>query len=204
MDAGDGLVYAAILDGQGGATETDWTGVRNWRPDDGPIWVHLQRGNEDADRWLHDESGIDQFTVQALLEEDPRPRTSVVGNGIFAVLRGVNLNPGSDPEDMVSIRVFATSERIVTVRMRRLFSIDTMREDLANRVGARTASGALGRLAEYLAARMEPVIEDIEDRLGLLEGAVANAAMRTCVANYTKYAERRFRFADTWHRNETR
>ena len=172
MDDGDGLVYAAILDGEGGATEADWAGVRNWRADDGPIWVHLQRGNDTAERWLRNESGIDQFTVQALLEEDPRPRTSVVGDGVLAILRGVNLNPGSDPEDMVSIRVFATNERIVTVRMRRLFSIDTMREDLANRVGARTAPGALGRLAEYLAARMEPVIEDIEDRLGILEGAI--------------------------------
>jgi zinc transporter len=117
MDDGDGLVYAAILDGEGGATEADWAGVRNWRADDGPIWVHLQRGNDTAERWLRNESGIDQFTVQALLEEDPRPRTSVVGDGVLAILRGVNLNPGSDPEDMVSIRVFATNERIVTVRM---------------------------------------------------------------------------------------
>ncbi|MDA0369522.1 MAG: zinc transporter ZntB [Proteobacteria bacterium] len=172
MNAENGLVYAAILDGTGGATEIDWDGVRSWTAGDGPLWVHLQRGVEEADRWLREESGIDQFTVQALMEDDPRPRTSVVGDGILAILRGVNLNPGSDPEDMVSIRVFTTGERVISLRMRKVLSVDSMREDLDAGTGARTAPGVLWRLSEYLAARVEPVIEGIEDRLGVLEGAI--------------------------------
>ncbi len=172
MNADNGLVYAAILDGNGGATEIDWDGVRTWRADDGPLWVHLQRGVAESDRWLREESGIDQFTVQALMEDDPRPRTSVVGDGILAILRGVNLNPGSDPEDMVSIRVFTTDDRVISIRMRKLLSVDSMREDLNAGKGARTAPGVLWRLSEYLAARVEPVIEGIEDRLGVLEGAI--------------------------------
>lgn len=172
MNTDDGLVYAAILDGNGGATEIDWEGVRRWQAADGPLWIHLQRGIAESDRWLRDESGIDQFTVQALMEDDPRPRTSVVGDGILAILRGVNLNPGSEPEDMVSIRVFATENRVVSIRMRKLLSVDTMREDLASKHGARTAPGVLWRLSEHLAAHVEPVIESIEDRLGVLEGAI--------------------------------
>lgn len=172
MNAENGLVYAAILDGTGGAAEIDWDGVRSWTAGDGPLWVHLQRGVEEADRWLREESGIDQFTVQALMEDDPRPRTSVVGDGILAILRGVNLNPGSDPEDMVSIRVFTAGERVISLRMRKVLSVDSMREDLDAGTGARTAPGVLWRLSEYLAARVEPVIEGIEDRLGVLEGAI--------------------------------
>lgn len=173
MTEQDGLVCAAILDGTGGATIVDWVGIRGWQADDGPIWIHLQRNVAESDRWLRDESGLDRFTVQALLEEDPRPRTAVAGDGILAVLRGVNLNPGADPEDMVSVRLFATKDRIISVRTRVLASVQAMRDDLSQGRGARTAPGVLARLAEYLAIRMDPVIEDIENRLGDLEANIS-------------------------------
>ncbi len=169
MTGGSGLVYAALLDGAGGAKVVDWDGVRRWKREDGPLWVHLQRGVLESDRWLREECGLDQFTVQALLEDDPRPRTAVVGDGLLCVLRGVNLNPGSNPEDMVSVRLYTTSDRVISVRTRVLASVQTMREDLTLGLGARTAPGILARMAEYLAVRMEPVIEDIETRLGDLE-----------------------------------
>jgi zinc transporter len=70
--------------------------------------------------------------------------------------------------------MFATTDRVVSLRLRKLVSVDYMRADLATGAGARTAPGILGRMAEYLAMRMEPVIEDIEDRLGVLEGAIGD------------------------------
>ncbi|MEQ8249115.1 MAG: zinc transporter ZntB [Alphaproteobacteria bacterium] len=170
----DGLVYAAVLDGKGGATTVlDWDGVRQWQTDQGPIWIHLQRNVAQSDRWLREESGLDQFTVQALLEDDPRPRTAVVGDGILAVLRGVNLNPGADHEDMVSVRLFVTRDRVISVRTRVLASVQAMRDDISAGRGARTAPGVLARLADHLAVRVDPIIEGIEDRLGDLEASIS-------------------------------
>jgi len=169
-----GLIYAAILDGKGGGTLTDWKGIRSWNREQGPIWIHLQRGEPDAEQWLKEESGLDEFTVQALLEEDPRPRTATIGDSLLAVLRGVNLNPGSNPEDMVSVRLHITEHRAISVRTRMLLSVQQMRDDIAQGSGARTAPGVLARMAENLARRIEPVIQSIEDRVDALEGEIGN------------------------------
>ncbi len=167
-----GLVHAAVLDGKGGGRSLDWDGVRAWQPAQGPLWVHLQRDIPEAERWLREESGLDQFTAQALLEEDPRPRTSAVGDGILTVLRGVNLNPGADAEDMVSVRIWVTADRIITVRTRLLLSVQDIRADLEAGRGPRRSAGVMARLAENLARRMEPVIEEIEDRIDALESDI--------------------------------
>ena len=49
---------------------------------------------------------LDPLIVEALLTEETRHRTAALGGGLLITLRGVNLNPHSDPEDMISIRVW--------------------------------------------------------------------------------------------------
>jgi zinc transporter len=44
--------------------------------------------------------------MDALLAEETRPRSFPVGEGLVVILRGVNLDPGADPEDMVSPRLW--------------------------------------------------------------------------------------------------
>ena len=43
VDQGNGLLFAYVLDGQGGGRELDWEGIRAWSPEDGVLWVHLDR-----------------------------------------------------------------------------------------------------------------------------------------------------------------
>ena len=105
---------------------------------------------------------------------------------------------------MVSVRMFATTDRVVSLRLRKLVSVDYMRADLATGAGARTAPGILGRMAEYLAMRMEPVIEDIEDRLGVLEGRSVTEATPTYDAIFTKFGAKPSRFGGIWPRSATR
>ncbi len=40
-----GLICAYFLDGQGGGTAPDWTGVETWAPEQGVLWMHLDRGD---------------------------------------------------------------------------------------------------------------------------------------------------------------
>ena len=102
----NGLVASYRLNGRGGGEQLDWEGIANWRPDHGVLWVHLDRDASDSRRWLQDQSGLDPLIVESLLAESTRPRCVQVNGGVMLFLRGVNLNPGADPEDMVSIRLW--------------------------------------------------------------------------------------------------
>ncbi len=46
-----GLICAYFLDGQGGGTAPDWTGVETWALEQGVLWMHLDRGDFDARQW---------------------------------------------------------------------------------------------------------------------------------------------------------
>ena len=59
--------------------------------------------------------GLSEFACDLLLEEATRPRLLDLGaESLLVFLRGVNLNPGAEPEDMVSLRVFADARRVIS------------------------------------------------------------------------------------------
>ena len=66
------------------------------------------------------ESGVDLVACAALLSEDPRPRVLTIGDCVLVIFRGINVNLGAQPEDMVSIRMWIEPTRIVTLRHRRI------------------------------------------------------------------------------------
>ena len=41
MDSNDGLIFAYIIDGDGGGSAVDWQGISDWRPERGLLWIHL-------------------------------------------------------------------------------------------------------------------------------------------------------------------
>jgi zinc transporter len=112
------------------------------------------------------------------------------------ILRGVNLNAGADPDDMVSLRVWiapggpadgavpsdaapADTARppkrpgIVSVRLRRLMAVQDVADALDAGRGPETPGAVAVALAERLAARMAPTIDRLDDELDALEAAVA-------------------------------
>ena len=96
-----GFLFAYCLDGKGGGESIDLEGVKNWTPDKGALWVHLDYSVPAAISWLKHESGIDPLMQDALLAGETRPRCLVFKDAMLVILRGVNLNQGADPEDMV-------------------------------------------------------------------------------------------------------
>jgi len=175
MSEKDGLICAAILDGKGGAREIDWPEIMSWTPEQGVLWVHLDRTGVAAQDWLTQKSGIDPVICQTMLHEEVRPRTLTIGEAMLVVLRGVNLNPGADPQDMVGVRVWLERDRIVTLRHRRLMAVNDLREELAAGTGPRDPGEFLHRLAARLINRMGPVIGELDDRVDQLEDEVLTA-----------------------------
>lgn len=176
MSDEDGLVRAYMLDGAGGGRPLDWAGVRRWSPEQGFLWAHLDRGADTSRRWLTEESGLSLLACEALLAEDTRPRSAEFENGLIVILRGVNLNPGADPEDMVSIRLWIDRDRVISVRLRQLMAVADLggRLDVGN--GPRGPADFLVDLAARLVERMGPVIDDFEDDADDVEDALLATA----------------------------
>ncbi|MGO1273004.1 MAG: CorA family divalent cation transporter, partial [Pseudomonas helleri] len=114
-----GLVYALVLDGKGGArhiprTELDTLELQSHES----LWLHWDRSHPQAQTWLRGSSGLSDFSCDLLLEENTRPRLlTLPNNELLLFLRGVNLNPGAEPEDMVSLRIFGSSQRVISLRL---------------------------------------------------------------------------------------
>ena len=170
-----GLVCAYALDGSGGAKPLDWEQVRQWSPKAGVLWVHLDYSDEAARKWLWEESGLDELVVEALLAEETRPRSAVIQDKLLVTLRGVNLNPGADPEDMVAIRLWVEGNRIISTRHRRLLAVEDLRKELAAGSGPKTPGEFLVDLIGRMVARMSNVIDTIDDSADALEEEVLTA-----------------------------
>jgi len=162
-------VCAYHLDGRGGGRELDDAGVRNAAGADGLLWIHLAIDAAATADWLRQESGLDPQVVEGLLEKGTRPHVATFGEGVLVFLRGVNLNPGADPEDMVSIRVWIEATRVISVRCHCLAAVSDLREAIALEKGPRTSGEFLVQLADKLTDRMGPVIDGLEEGVDDLE-----------------------------------
>jgi len=173
------FVHAHLLDGRGGARALAAEEVARWTPGQGVLWVHLETGNELGKRWILTESGLDPLIAEAMATGETRPRSVALDDGLLVILRGVNTNPGSDPEDMVSIRVWIEKDRIISVRRRKLLSIVDLREMLAAGHGPRTPADFLIMLTERLALRISNVVESIEKQVEEIDDDVATGNVRS-------------------------
>lgn len=165
------LVSAFALDGQGGGEELDWNGVRSWNQQ-GILWTHLDYREAETHHWLKEEIGLDPIVLEALLAEDTRPRCFSSAFGMLVIFRGVNLNPGADPDDMVSLRVWLEPQRIISIRHRKVMAIDDIRKSVLDGDGPLDTGDFLLRLARGLAYRIGDVLNQIDDDVDALEDEV--------------------------------
>ena len=166
------LLGAFVLDGKGGGHPIKWKGIQNWKPEHGPIWIHLDRKAADAQRWLRRHSGLDHLACEALLAEETRPRAQAHGDGLLAILRGVNLNPGETPDDMISVRLWVEPHRIISLRAPKLMALSDVRESLVAGTGPRSTGELLTAIVHRLTERMGPVVANLDSLLDDFEEQV--------------------------------
>lgn len=159
-------VWGRALDGAGGAL--DLAAVPNAS---GPRWFHIDYSSATAASWLADR-GLDGMVAESLLRLETRPRMALMEGGVLIVLRGVNTNPGADPEDMVSIRLWVEPDRLITVRQRRVLSAQDVRTALDEGRGARSVAGLVTELVERLADRIGTFVDAIDDQVTEYETAI--------------------------------
>ncbi len=158
-----GLLKAYILDGSGGGTRIGWQEVDEWKAEDGMLlWLHLDYSHPFVRQWLKGRKGLDYLVVENLLAEDSRPRSTPFHTGLLMGLRGVNLNPGADPEDLIAIRLWLDEHCVISTGKRILASIDDMEQALEQGEGPGSTGEFLTQLCENVMNRLGEVTEDFE------------------------------------------
>lgn len=132
-------------------------------------WLHFDYTDETAQTYLETVSGLNPVVINALLSEETRPRAASVEDGLLISLRGVNLAPNSDPEDMVSIRLWVTRDRVVSTRHRKLLSARDISLELEQGIGPNSPAELVVRLTDLLICRMTNTIDEIEEKVAIIE-----------------------------------
>ncbi|WP_029918383.1 zinc transporter ZntB [Pelobacter seleniigenes] len=166
------LVSAYLLLGNGYGKALDATAAQAWAAEQGALWLHLDYTAVESHSWLRQQSGIDPLVLEAFLAEDTRPRCFSHPAGLLVILRGVNLNPGAEPDDMVSIRLWIEANRVISIRHRKLMAIEDIRSRLEQGNGPENCGDFLVQLSNGLAWRMADVLETMEDAVDELEDEV--------------------------------
>ena len=166
------FLFSYLLNEGGKGQPLSTNEVLNWTPEQGKLWVHLDINDMASRKWLEESSKLPDAVIDALLAEETRPRASVMEDGVVVVLRGVNTNPGANPEDMVSVRVWVDANQVISTRRRRLLSIADISEALKVGDGPDNPGALLAQHVERLADRIGDFVDSIESRLDTAEDEI--------------------------------
>lgn len=161
-------VHGVILNGDGSSTGLQADPEPGQR-----LWIHLDYSENDCAIVLKS-LGVPENVVESLVRVNTRPRTLVEKDGFLVFLRAVNLNPDDEPDDMVSLRVWLESDRLITVRQRRVYSIQDIRKELEEGKGPETIHELFICLVERLADRISEYVDNMEEKLAAFEENVDN------------------------------
>lgn len=163
------LLLSYEVDANGRATPLANTDINYHPPKGHYVWLHFDALNPETRTWLTADVDVDMIAARTLLADDSRPRTIVHDEAILMNLRGVNLNPGAAPEDMVGIRFFIQEDRIISVERRPLRATRDMADRLERHNAPLTTGTFLAGFALMLTERMNPTIIEINEQVDALE-----------------------------------
>lgn len=167
----DGRLHALLLDGRGGASAIDDAALLRWRPEHGVLWLHFDYTRPASRCWLEQHSGLATLAIEALLAQETRPRVGTVGGGQLLNLRGVNLTPGAQPEDMIAIRLWFDGTRLISTQRRTLRAMKDVCAALDLGQGPGCPAAIVAELLDRLTWHVEEVVSQAEDRVSALDHA---------------------------------
>lgn len=135
----------------------DWglTGAGTYR------WWHFELNDPELEGWL--DRSLPPIPAGALMQPETRPRCDAYETGLILNLRGINMNEGQQADQMVSIRMWVDDDVIVTVRMRKVFAIDEIRQLTAAGQGPPTPAAFIEALVARLTRRVQQEVAAIAE-----------------------------------------
>lgn len=172
FDPDGGLIFAFTLPGSPEAFSRPLT-WNSLATATAPVWIHLDRTREHARQWLTESSGLDAPTIDALLAENTRPRIAERSAGLLVILRGVNMTPGAEPDELISIRLWLDQSRIITLRQHRFVTIRDLRRRAQRADAPATTHHLLAAICSGLTHSLGPVVENLQALLDESEDALS-------------------------------
>jgi zinc transporter len=174
----------------GGVHKIDWQKIKPTAacPKQGWRWLHFNRLANETRDWLENSSGLDETVITALLQSETRPRCAPYDDGLLLNLRGINHNPGAEPEDMISVRFWATHNIVVSMRSYPVKAIHEVREEMASgQLASLTPGGLLVAICERLIDNIEPVVEQLKEEADEFEETLLSARDRLPAAALAEF-----------------
>lgn len=167
------IIFSYAFDKDGKAKKLDDQQVAEELKNEGLAWVHLDGNNKSTKLWMQKEiSYLDHLILDALLEEEIRPRTIEFNEGMVVILRGANLNEDSEPDDMVSIRMWIDVDRIITVQRRDLKAVFDVRDQIEAEKSIKNSSEFLYHMTYQILSTTAPFLYALTDKIDALEEKV--------------------------------
>lgn len=181
-----GLVHAFRMDARGGAAAIGWPEIdadRLGSKVHGDLWIHMNRAAPRVQQWLTESARVPEQAAEMLLVEDPRPKfvhfaaDDTHPEGLVLILRGVNLNPQADPENMVAIRLWVDEHRVISLRRRKVMAVGVIRDALLKGTGPVSSVDLVNQLIATLLDRVDPVVDELESDLDGAEDRLEQAEL---------------------------
>lgn len=176
----EAFLFGFDFPASGGVEKIDWQQVKPTAasPSEGWRWLHFNRLSNETREWLEDSSGLDETVITALLQSETRPRCAAYEDGVLLNLRGINHNPGAEPEDMISVRIWATASVVISLRSYPVNAFHAVREETAAGIISPTPGGLLVAICERLIDNIEPVVEQLKEEADEFEERLLAARER--------------------------
>ncbi|MCJ9428344.1 zinc transporter ZntB [Kordiimonas marina] len=142
-----------------------------------PVWLHFDVSGKGAKEAIHKAAPyLDETTIDALCAEDTRPRVEEFGKEYLVILKGANLNPESEPEDMVSLRIWSDGRHIISGQRRRVFAAQKLIDRLKASGKPAKASEVIVGLTINIIDNLGPPVNDLLDEVDALEEDMLKSA----------------------------
>ncbi|MEZ2685016.1 zinc transporter ZntB [Proteus vulgaris] len=162
-------IYAAQLDGHGGAIEiTPKTVVSN----ETPYWIHLDYRKPQSAQWIQDTELLPPIAKDVLLAENVRPKAQRIGEGVIINLQTINNNPNDRPDELIAFRIYINSQTIISSRHRRVNSVDSVIHTLELGNGPESSGDWLITMADAVTDEIGEFVETLHDQLIELEDMI--------------------------------
>lgn len=176
-DSQDALVRRLVIPVEGGAsTDGDPT---NGAATGSIEWLHFDRSHPDTRALLLTQHDVDNLVVDALLADETRPRCSVFANGVLLNFRGVNLNPGMQQDEMISLRIWVSEGRVVSLRKHRIFAVQDVVSELDSTLVCKSEYHLVNRLVWHLTRKIGDSLAPLGEELDEIEEAIISGANDT-------------------------
>jgi zinc transporter len=162
----EAFIFGFDFTPDGAIERTDWVKIKPTAacPASGWRWLHFNRLSPETREWLETSSDLDETVISALLQSESRPRCAAYEDGVLMNLRGINHNPGAEPEDMISVRIWATRDLVISMRSYPVKAVHEVREEVASgQMENPTPGSLLVAIADRLVDKIEPVVEQLKE-----------------------------------------